>query len=217
MVSAGGAEVEVEAAEESSGRWNRRPTSYPECWASGESRSTISRDMLLGVYWHAWTHRDLALLERLWDYGYAHAWKMGDGRLAGADTVMNTAMISTLAEMIYKLGGKNHFISRQLGAKWGVAVQEGQEFRNRLTALHLGLRREVFGHLSQSSERILEQLVVRWPDNPLFLWAHRQYVAAARELEKGYDRVPSGIHSPSEYQYEWTFVAGRLLQQQGLK
>lgn len=204
MLSAGGMRVNMTAAEKSPGEWLRRPTSYPECWGCGKSRSTISRDMLLGVYWDAWRHGDLPMLERLWRYGVKHGWRMGKGRWFGADTVMNTAMISTLAQMIYRLGGENHWIARRLPTFWSV---KDEHYKNRLTALHLGLRREVFGPLGWYARDTVLELAELFPDNPLFLWAagHRyKYV-----LDKGIEYRPSGIHSPDEYVYEWIFVNGQ--------
>lgn len=204
LLSASGYKVEIEAAEIESGKWLRRPVSYAECYTAGESRSTISRDQLLGVYWHAWTHKDLDMLERMWDYGVNHLWVMGEGRLAGADTVMNAAMISTLAEMIYQLGGENHAISRNLPVIWDVKENESL-YVNRLTALHLGLRKQVYGNIGRQAEQTLQKLVELWPDNPLFRWAIGDICGARHYLTL--NKIPSGVHNPDEYIFEKAFVA----------
>ena len=211
MISAGGKRADLVAAEVEPGKWYRRPIDYPECWEHGKSRSTISRDMLLGVYWHAWVHEDRDMLERLWEYGENNFWRMGDGRLKGADTVMNSAMISTLAQMIYALGGENRFISRNLPVVWSTTTEDGQFYVNRLTALHLLLRKEAYGELSVQAEAVLDTLVNKWPSNPLFLYAAGYKSKAVRVLNLGWEDVPTGTHSTHEYIYEWTFVAGRLL------
>lgn len=217
MVSAGGKRADLTAAERSPGEWLRRPIDYPECWENGKSRSTISRDMILGVYLHAWKYKDLKMLERLWEYGEENFWRMGDGRLKGADTIMNSAMISTLAEMIYQLGGENHFISRNLPVVWSVTEEDGQFYINRLTALHLILRREAYGDLSAQAEAVLQTLAETWSDNPLFLYAAGYKSSALHRLNKGWEWIPGGVHSAHEYMYEWTFVAGRLLDEHGKK
>jgi hypothetical protein len=212
MISSAGKQVDMIAAESEPGRWFRRPTEYPECWATGKSRSTISRDMLLGVYWHAWVYKDLPMLERLWEFGEANFWRMGEGRLAGADTVMNSSMISTLAQMILVLGGEDHFISRNLPVSWSVFEEP---FKNRLTAIHLMLRQEAFGDLGSQAESVLRELAEKYHDNPLFLAAAGLTNSAVVILNKGWEVIPSGTHSPKEYPYEWTFVAGRLLANEG--
>lgn len=85
------------------GRWYRRPTSLPECYSTGESRSTISRDMLLGLYWYLWQTQNAQSVADLWAYGSSRSWFMGDGLDGGADTVLNPNMISLLARLCTKL------------------------------------------------------------------------------------------------------------------
>lgn len=207
LVSSAGYDVDIEAAEGEPGEWFRRPTSYPECWASGESRSTISRDQLLGLYWHIWTHGDLAMAERLWDYGMERGWKMGDGRHHGADTLMNPAMLSTLAQMIYRLGGEDNS-ARHVPTIWHVTTEEGQFYRNRLTAVHLTLREELYESIGLQARTVVNRLVELWPDNPLYrLAAGDTCTALDRVLDSA---TPSGVHSEEEYVYEKAFVLGRL-------
>lgn len=202
LLGASGYQVDMTAAEVGPGQWLRRPTSYPECWGCGKSRSTISRDMLLGVYWWAWEHQDLGLLERMWDYGVRHFWRMGRGRYWGADTIMNPAMISTLAQMIYVLGGKNHWVARRLPTWWSVTQKPGQFYVNRLTAIHLILRREIYGQLGWQAQLTTWDLANTWKDNPLF------QLAAGQKIRKP-GGIPSGVHSPEEYPIEWEFVSYR--------
>jgi hypothetical protein len=146
------------------------------------------------------------MLERLWEYGITHQWVMGSGRHLGIDTLMNPAMISTLAQMIYELGGENHWVSRSLPTVWGVKHDSAFYYVNRLTAMHLELRRRVFGDLSGSSERVLDELHKQWPDNPLFAYA-AGWRCKARRLARR-PGIPGGVHKDSEYIFEQAFVEG---------
>jgi len=205
LMSAAGYDVDMVAAEVGPGEWLRRPSNYKECYASNESFSTISRDQLLGVYWHAWIHKDRAMLERLWDYGSANAWRMGSGRLFGADTLMNPKMISTLAQMIHRLGGDNHK-ARLVPALWSVVHDQPKYYVNRLSALHIELRRRVYGHTSKNGQNALLEMHRTWPKNPLFAWAYG-HACEARDLAN-LVTIPTGIHNDDEYIYERAFVQG---------
>ena len=156
--------VQLEAAEEGPGRWIRRPTTYPECYAAGESKSTISRDMFIGIFWYAWRKQDLPMLNRIWDYGFSNFWKMGDG---DASRVMFTPiMISTLAQMIYRLGGENHNIARNIGTAW---VSELEGFQAHLQVLLIGLRGVIYmDGISQRAVKMLKYNHDREPNNHLF-------------------------------------------------
>jgi len=208
LLGASGYRVDMTAAEVGPGHWLRRPTSYPECWGCGKSRSTISRDMLLGVYWWAWANKDRGVLERMWDYGVSHFWLMCRGRMFGMDTVMNPAMIATLAELIYRLGGKNHWFARRLPTWWSVTEDPSKYYVNRLTALHLGLRLALGMPVGLQGSRNLAKMRKLWPDNPLFAWACR-HIAAARNLVR-VDTIPSGVHSADEYPIEREFVRAQV-------
>lgn len=162
LLAATGATIDVEAAEEKPGRWLRRPTDYPECWAAGESRSTISRDGLLAVMWWAWTNKRLDVLERMWAYGESRSWFMGDGRLNGADTFFGQ-LYSTLAQAIYTLGGEDHTIARLVPVVWADCA----DYKCHIQALHAALRFEVYGGLSLTAQHQLEQSAARQPWNPL--------------------------------------------------
>lgn len=215
MIASVGFDVDILAAENSPGEWYRRPTSYPECWSVGQSRSTISRDMLLGLYWYAWSTKNVDILYRLWDYGVENNWVMGDGRLNGADTIMNTAMISTLAQMIYKLDGRDlqtnlfsNIVSRHLPVTWSVS---DKPFVNRLSAMHILLRQELFGSVGFTAKATTRTLVEMYPDNPLFLLSNGNVCSAIHYANMD-NFTASGVHGDGkEYVYERIFVLGRLL------
>lgn len=206
-------EVDMRAAEVNPGQWYRRPVDYPECWAAGESRSTISRDPLLMVMVWSWYQKDWRTLEDMHQFAEDHFLKMGDGRNGGADTIMNSNLMSLLAEMIFQLGGPNHIISRQLGASFGVTDDPGEFYINRLTAIQIIMRKNLYGVVSGQTEAVASALHNKWSDNPMFALAAGKPQLAVHLLESG--DVPGGIHNVSEYKYEWLFTAGVLIKEYG--
>ena len=172
LVGISGAEVNLTAAldPDIAGRWYRRPVSYKECWANGGSRSTISKDMLLGVmYWvvnQPVSTDYVDILEDIWEYGESRSWVMGEGRWEGVDTIMNPLWISTLAQAIYKLGGKDHNVWRSVSPHFGEAV----DYPAHLQVLMLLLRRDL-GIVDAEAGRIFRDHAKRQPRNALFQYA----------------------------------------------
>ena len=71
LLGAAGVPVDLTAARDSSGAWYRRPLSYAECYDCGGSKSTVSRDQLLGVLWWAWRSQRADVLLDLLKYAMA--------------------------------------------------------------------------------------------------------------------------------------------------
>lgn len=164
LLGASGVAVDLLAAELAPGKWLRRPTAYPECWANGESRSTISRDALLSVIWFAWDRGDLAVLERLWDFGMSRGWKMGDGRLHGADTLANSNIVALLARAMYALGGRP--------AAWALAIlpiwtPDVVGYERHLQVAQIALWGEIVGHIPVGAAELLAQHATAQPWNPV--------------------------------------------------
>lgn len=135
--------IDMHAAEISPGKWTRRPllngidTCYPE-----NSKSSISRDMLLGLMWWAWQTKNLSVAEDLWEYGQSHSWIMGEGDISRTFFTPNSQ--ATLAELIYRLGGEDHYITRAIP----VTLTETDGYQRHLTMLTILLRAEMIGRIS---------------------------------------------------------------------
>lgn len=168
LVGVSGPSVDLTAAldPDVSGRWYRRPISYPECWGNQESRSTISKDMLLGVMYWSVSRQRLDILEDIWEYGESRSWVMGNGRWGGIDTVMNPLWISTLAEAIYKLGGEDHYVWREVRPFFGEVV----DYPAHLQVLIILLRKDL-GLVDDGAADILKAHAKRQPRNALFQYA----------------------------------------------
>ena len=188
-------DVALSAAELAPGEWLRRPLGYKECHAEGSSASTISRDMLLGVMWRAWKQKDLELLERLYIYGERHAWVMGKGDATA--TFFSPIFVSTLAQLIYKLGGPDRAI-RNLVWTWN---PDELGYKAHIQALHILIRREAYGQTSKLAEEALESMSLRNQSNAFYLAILQRYSDAADILRKLFptDKLPS----TSEWCEEW--------------
>lgn len=185
---------DLSAAEPSPGKWLRRDTDSGSCYPAG-SGSEISRDMLLGVMWYAWVHRDLQMLERMYSYGEENNWVMGEGDIAR--TGFRT-LRGTLAAEIEALGGASR-PGQELLADPQLLALDG--YGAHLQALHILLRGEIYGQLSDWSRHQLRKLADSNPDSPLMnaaaaRWSSIQYfdkyVAAARNRKYfPSDRLPT--------------------------
>lgn len=180
--AAAGVAVDVDDAQDPDrpGRWLRRPLDRPECYAAGESASTISRDMLLGVFWWAWTARRGDVVEDLWAYGSVRDWFMGDGRLFGTDTWLNGNMVVLLARLCVRLNAVCSDAADGLALiplRWDEDDVRG--YQRHLEVLQILLSGELDSSISDAALQRLRKHDAEQPRNPLF--------AAARAL---YDGLP---------------------------
>ncbi|MFA5999970.1 MAG: hypothetical protein WC783_03270, partial [Candidatus Paceibacterota bacterium] len=73
--------VDIKAAFDSkTGTWQRRPIERP-CYPA-HSKSTISRDQLLGLAWYTFYNKKLDISEQIVKYAINHAGYMGKGSLS---------------------------------------------------------------------------------------------------------------------------------------
>lgn len=131
-------DVILSAAQSNNGAWLRRPANYPECFKAGQSKSTISRDMLLGVAWYCHVNRRLDLSEQIIKYALRHALKMGQG--TPSRVFMSLSLLSTFAWISYRLGGPSRPILRHLPSIWSKHVTG---YQRHLSCLHMLLRKRL--------------------------------------------------------------------------
>jgi hypothetical protein len=161
--------LNITAARDSGGKWHRRPLSYPECYPAS-SGSTISRDMFWGLFWYIWNNRQLALAEELYAYGSGNDWIMGDGDVSR--TYMTPGMQGTLSELIYRMGGKNHQVERNLLHTYSSNVTG---FEAHLMVLSALIRAEMLGVIEDKAMPAIEAQFARQPKNALFSYAYHKY------------------------------------------
>lgn len=181
LLAAGGAEVDVLAAREASGRWLRRPTDMPECLSVGESRSTISRDQILGVMVWAVMGERRDVLEALWQFGVTRDWKMGDSdnTIEGISRIyLSPNLIGTLAQAIYRMGGADHperFMRLRIATP-----NEG--FRRHLDLLDIMMRDRLGIDRTALDIIFIEAYRRELRDNPIVQFLAGRYVEAERLL-----------------------------------
>lgn len=170
-----GVRVNIDAAMKKPGQWLRRPAVYPECFACGRSKSSISRDMLLGLAWFAYFNKRLDISEGVIKYAISHGMVMGEGVLSR--TLMTPSLLATFAWVSYKLGGPSRWWLRWIPADFGAKVDG---YQAHLQALHIILRKKLRGAWSSRDRKTMGRLADDQPMNPLFQLAA---IRNAREVE----------------------------------
>jgi hypothetical protein len=172
---------DIRAAEDSSnpGKWSRRPEfreGTPEPCFPGNSGSSSSRDMTLGLMWYAWSTKDLGMLERLWQYAASHQWQIGEGDPA---RIGLRTLKGTLAAEIRNLGGAIR-VADELVNDPQLLVNDG--YAAHLQIMHILLRGDIYGKLSVWTLRQIRRLAEENPRSPIM------QAAAARWIGSGFEQ-----------------------------
>lgn len=157
--------------------WFRRPGQ--DCGPDFQnSRSTISRDMMLGVMWHFWKNKQLDEAVELMRVLKGNAFMLpGQGTVG--ELGFNASMLNTLALIIQNLNGPEFAFELILPAYFS----EGEGYVSHLTAWHILLRGDIKGKISNREMNILYRLMKREPQNPLYAAGFYKY------LDKGMQPV----------------------------
>lgn len=203
LASVGGLDADVLAAREDNGQWHRRP--QMDCYPDG-SKSSISRDMLLGVMWWALEFERKDVASGLISYGKAHNWFMGEGD--PSRTFLTPALQATLADITKKLGGADEVILRNYPQLW---TEDQKGFEAHLQVLHILLRGRVNDGIDDVMLKRLKEHVERNPLNPFFQFAAHLYTdgdqseALSQLLKSSYfpdDRLPSSDDRCEEWLFQ---------------
>lgn len=198
LAAVGGYPVDLTAARNDDGQWFR--TTSKDCYPD-RSSSSISRDMLLGVIMYAYAARDLDMVERLYAYGDSHNWVMGTGLLNR--TLFTPQLIATLAQVIFKLGGEDHF-TRRLPVAWSASGVN--DFEAHLQVIHIVIRRAVYDTIEESAQSTVNDQAARQPANPFFQWAagdtSRATELLLNEAQWPSDRLPTSAEHCSPWPIE---------------
>lgn len=95
-------EINLLAARDEDGDWFRTPDK--DCFATGRSGSTISKDMLLGLAFYAVYRSDLGILDGVLRRGRKRGYIMGEGSISR--TWMTPSLQAVYAEAVLFLGGE---------------------------------------------------------------------------------------------------------------
>jgi hypothetical protein len=205
LLGAGGVAIkDINSARNKDGQWFRRPLNYPECLANGQSKSTFSRDMLLGLMWYWYSIGEWKNAEEFYQYTSTRAFKFGDadGSLEGNSRVIMTPdLLSLLAELIFKMGGPNHVLSRTLGTR---QAPEVLGFEAHLQILSILMWGRLTGYYTTHEIVAIRAHIARKPENALFQYAGSNYDEAERLLliHHPADRLPSTEDFCNPLRYE---------------
>ena len=122
-----GMPVKIELLEYSPGEIHRRP--HEACWNETQgdvgSKSTISRDMLVGYSMCLWARKDLPALQRMADYGERFDWIMGKPAHLVGRVLLSGNGIGVLARAIYILSnGQDDRYLRRTGYIFPVVTED---------------------------------------------------------------------------------------------
>jgi len=167
LLVASGLNQDIEQAESRTepGRWYR--SAEQDCYPTGQSRSSISRDMLLGLSLALWQTSDGSAVNRLLLFSQKNKGVLGDAidgeELAGAAT-MSPSLLSLYSELDYQLNGRT-------SANRGYFPELGKTFvgfEAHLMALRLVMKATLYGGLIDSDFDLIAAQVSTQPQNALF-------------------------------------------------
>lgn len=178
-------EVYIKAAfDNDKGMWHRRPLDKPcfDCKNNKDvgSKSTISRDMLIGLAWYCWFNKRGDIVSQVVDYAVKNFGFMGCGAI-GAINIM-PPLFATFCWMDHKLNGTNWWLTRKMPADLG---NKTEGYESHLQVLHILLRSEIVGKLSKSEKKVIAYQAKRQPNNPLFVYANGDKEKALELLDNG--------------------------------
>lgn len=177
--------------------WHRRPCSKP-CYPV-HSKSTISRDMFLGILYYAYFRRRLDIIEQVITYALSHCLNMGKGDLSR--TIMTPALLGTFAWASYRLGGPSRWLLRQIP----LGLSENTTgYQTHLAVLHGLIRNKLEkkdNHLDLFRKHAKEQ-----PMNALFQYAvgdlEKVYTIINNERYFPSNRLPNHLDRKPEYLWQ---------------
>jgi hypothetical protein len=199
-------EVYIDAAfDKKSGMWHRRPVEKPcyDCKNNKPmgSKSSISRDMLLGLAYYCYFNKRLDISEQIIKHALTHFGFMGKGALSRINIM--PSLLGTFVWISYKLGGPSRPLLRAIPT---LASKDVGDYQAHLAVLHALLRDKITGTTSKSHQKVYSTQANRNPENGLF-----QY--AAGNIDKVYtilnnknyfpeDRLPNRLDRSSPHLWE---------------
>ena len=163
---------------DSPGKWHRNP--QRDCFLDGKpngAASSISRDMMLGLWHKLVKNKDLANIKDLIEYGKKNNWVMGEAK--DNETLVSRAMLSPqLISLLYDIesyleGGR---LTNEPGSADALVVNTG--FRAHLDILRIHLSGLVRGGITDGELETIKAQIKRQPRNALFAAIGAKYGAA---------------------------------------
>jgi hypothetical protein len=163
LAVARGEQIVVTAAKSEEGQWYRRPTK--DCLATGSSKSTISRDMFMGLFLYLQHFNQAQEVVNLWNYGEDNTWNMGqavDTETEIGRTIFTPNTIGLLARVRHQLTGRE-VVAQHLPTAY--STDEG--FTSHLSMLSILIDSKARGAISDSQLDTLKEIRDNQPGNAL--------------------------------------------------
>jgi hypothetical protein len=161
-LSGGCSDADILQAEGEPGRWYRSPEH--DCYDLGQSKSDISKDMLLMLFPYLYATGDKQNLTEIYEYGKANGYVMGRGPLSR--TFMTPPMVFLLQRMI-------GFNVSEVTSEPKEVTKAG--FEKHLDAISLLSKAMVGGGLDPIQYEEIRQYAEDNPKNALFVALYRKY------------------------------------------
>ena len=158
-------------ARDEDGKWHRHPDM--DCYPEG-SKSSISRDMFLGLFLWVWVNKRLDVIEDIVTYGEGHTdlvgnWVMGEGDVFR--TTFTPGMKALAYEIRERLGGAS-------SSYWKYVPEvnlEQDDFEAHLQVLKIYMIHLMRGRISQGAYDLLESYAKQQPLNAFFQAVYHIY------------------------------------------
>lgn len=171
------------------GKWHRNP--QRDCYLNGApngAASSISRDMMLGLWHLLWSKQDKENIRDLISYGEKNNWVMGEAK--DLETLISRATLSPqLISLLYAMEG-----SAELTQQSDDAIGVNTGFRAHLDVLRILLNSLVRGAISDLELRLLKAQAERQPHNALFVGAYEKFKGGSKAI----DLLLSEKHFPKD-------------------
>ncbi len=155
------------------GKWHRNATQ--DCLQTGQSVSTISRDMLLGLSLALWKKRDAGSVQRLLSYSASRSGRLGEAinaqEQAGRAT-MSPSLLTLLTEINFKISNEDS----EFRGYFPETLAPLRGFESHLQVLRLLLKGSLYGGLIKTDFQVLEKLALSQPKNALFQAIYHGYL-----------------------------------------
>jgi len=207
--AAGADWVDISAAVQADGRPTRIP--YADCGPgdmgyNGGSATTVSNDMITGIMLGLYASNDPTTAKLLWDYGYTHAWIMGEPNWYAARVLLRPNGITMLARLLYSTSsGRYDYAARWSAVIYGPVVED---YEGHLLLLGRYLQTRLGG--PQYGMETSEYLMGYYKkDDALAQAVAGKYSASARLLLGDY-KSPSYVRGHESYPLVHWLLAARI-------
>ncbi len=174
-----GLAINIDAAFNSKDKtWHRRPINHP-CYPC-HSKSTISRDMFLGLAWYCYANKRTDIADQIVKYTLKHFGCMGKGKgLEGLSRINIMPPLFVTFLLMSKWGKYFKWLDLLIPANM-MASKKQKGFRAHLQVMHCLLRNKLTG--TNKYKNIFKYHAEKQPNNALFQYLVRNRSRAEKIL-----------------------------------